>query len=114
MAEKPVTGPAWLERACDWLKGRERQVLYAAAAFHVLVRLLMIVIHALPLWVGETILLKVEPLDPRDLFRGDFVILNYEINRIGPNGVEGLFEDRYGAGEDRPVYVTLVKAADGK
>ncbi len=31
---------------------------------------------------GEEILLKVAPVDPRDLFRGDYVALTYEISRI--------------------------------
>jgi len=36
----------------------------------------------LPIWTGEEIILKTEPVDPRSLFRGNFVRLNYEINRI--------------------------------
>ena len=31
---------------------------------------------------GQEILLKVEPVDPRDLLRGDYVRLGYEISRI--------------------------------
>lgn len=31
---------------------------------------------------GDEILLKTRPVDPRDLFRGDYVILRYEISRI--------------------------------
>jgi len=31
---------------------------------------------------GKEILLKTIPVDPRDLFRGDYVILNYEIAQI--------------------------------
>lgn len=31
---------------------------------------------------GQEILLKTAPVDPRDLFRGDYVILNYEVSRI--------------------------------
>lgn len=31
---------------------------------------------------GEDILLKTEPVDPRDVFRGDYVNLNYEISTI--------------------------------
>ncbi len=31
---------------------------------------------------GREILLKVEPVDPRDLLRGDYVYLSYEISRI--------------------------------
>jgi uncharacterized membrane-anchored protein len=36
----------------------------------------MIALHAAPLWFGETVLLKVEPVDPRGLMRGDYVILS--------------------------------------
>ncbi len=40
---------------------------------------------------GREVLLNVQPLDPRDLFRGDYVTLGYEITRIsgealGPKG----------------------------
>ncbi|MAG11294.1 MAG: hypothetical protein CMI52_00595 [Parcubacteria group bacterium] len=31
---------------------------------------------------GEEVLLKTIPVDPRDLFRGDYVILSYEISRF--------------------------------
>ena len=31
---------------------------------------------------GQAILLDVEPVDPRDLFRGDYVILSYPISRM--------------------------------
>lgn len=32
--------------------------------------------------LGEEIFIKTKPIDPRDLFRGDYVQLNYEINDI--------------------------------
>jgi uncharacterized membrane-anchored protein len=31
---------------------------------------------------GKSVILKTVPVDPRDLFRGDYVILNYEISSI--------------------------------
>ena len=31
---------------------------------------------------GQSVLLRTVPVDPRDLFRGDYVILGYEISRI--------------------------------
>ena len=34
---------------------------------------------------GNEVLLKTMPVDPRDLFRGDYVILRYEINTIDAN-----------------------------
>lgn len=35
---------------------------------------------------GKEVLLKTVPIDPRDLFRGDYVILNYEIAQIPKTG----------------------------
>jgi uncharacterized membrane-anchored protein len=37
--------------------------------------------------MGEEILLKTAPVDPRDLFRGDYVWLSYEISMIDLNNV---------------------------
>ncbi len=31
---------------------------------------------------GREVLLKTQPVDPRDLFRGDYVVLNYEISSL--------------------------------
>ncbi len=35
-----------------------------------------------PLKYGEPVLLKTEPIDPRSLFRGNYVRLNYSISRV--------------------------------
>ena len=37
------------------------------------------------LQTGDEILLKTRPVDPRDLFRGDYVILRYDISTINTN-----------------------------
>ena len=34
---------------------------------------------------GQEVLLKVQPVDPRDLFRGDYVVLRYDITRVDSN-----------------------------
>ncbi|WP_319506474.1 GDYXXLXY domain-containing protein [uncultured Methanolobus sp.] len=34
---------------------------------------------------GKEIVLKTEPVDPRDVFRGDYVILSYEISNLNVN-----------------------------
>lgn len=111
MAENTTTEPGVLGRAWDWLKAHERGVLLTTAALQVVVLGAMIVIRSLPLWLGETVLLRVQPLDPRDLFRGDYVILTYEMNRMP---VEGLPADAYDRHDDRAVYVTLEPEADGR
>jgi uncharacterized membrane-anchored protein len=46
----------------------------------------MIVGHAWPLWTGQTIRLKAIPVDPRDLFRGDYVRLRTPANTLRLDG----------------------------
>ena len=36
---------------------------------------------------GQEVLLKTTPVDPRDLFRGDYVVLRYDISNLNPQGV---------------------------
>lgn len=48
---------------------------------------------------GREVLLKTVPVDPRDLLRGDYVILNYEVAQI-----PSYFRDY---GENKTVYVML-------
>src|SRR5439155_4181677 len=35
--------------------------------------------------VGQIVLLETQPVDPRDLLRGDYVILNYKISDVSAN-----------------------------
>jgi uncharacterized membrane-anchored protein len=42
----------------------------------------MMVRHAWPLWTGTTVVLRAVPVDPRDLFRGEFVRLSTPANRL--------------------------------
>jgi uncharacterized membrane-anchored protein len=62
---------------------------------------------------GEEVMLKVAPVDPRDIFRGDYVILNYEISsqnkerlQLADEGKTAYFM------QGKTVYVMLEK--DGK
>ncbi|NWF94440.1 MAG: GDYXXLXY domain-containing protein [Syntrophaceae bacterium] len=61
-------------------------------------------------WVatGERILLKTAPVDPRDLFRGDYVNLRYDISTIDLEklGVKERFQER------ERVYVVLERNPD--
>lgn len=60
---------------------------------------------------GREVLLKVEPVDPRDLLRGDYVQLGFEISRLP---VE-LIVDRaqFAKGNARPITVRLRREGDG-
>jgi len=117
----PWTGPARLDDAARWLVARERSLLPALAAAQVAVLAGMIALHAAPLMFGETIRLKVEPVDPRDLMRGDYVILSYDISQVPKNGIEGIPDATHPSYlywhrdlEERTIYVTLELDADGK
>lgn len=56
-----------------------------------------------PLWTGQEIRLKVVPVDPRSLFRGNYARLNYDISRIDANDLKGVESPRNG----EIVYVSL-------
>ena len=76
-------------------------------AVQLLVLLSVIGFKQYTVWTGETVLLKVQPVDPRDLIRGDYVIVRYEISDIDTGQI---------AGDDYPygtVYVELREDADG-
>lgn len=53
---------------------------------------------------GRTVTLKVVPVDPRDIFRGDYVILSYDISRLDLSKIDG--EDKFDYNDT--VFVTLV------
>lgn len=54
---------------------------------------------------GREIVLDTVPVDPRSLFRGDYVILNYGISRLDTRKLGG--DDSFERGDT--VYVTLLK-----
>jgi uncharacterized membrane-anchored protein len=118
----PSTGSRWFGSVPAWCNERRLLLLILAGAFQFAVLGAMVVIHAAPLVVGETILLRVEPVDPRDLFRGDYVTLGYSFSRVPPEGIEGIADSRPSHNHYRPsrqpeeqtVYVSLEPEADGK
>ena len=82
----------------------DRVAVAAAVVFQLFILVAMILGRTVPYVGAQTVLLHVEPVDPRDLLRGDYVTLGYAISRI-PAG-------NYQAGQS--VYVTLVPEADGR
>jgi uncharacterized membrane-anchored protein len=112
-----VQPPSRADGFLAWIKGRERLVLLAVVAFQVIVLVAMIGLRVTPLLVGDTIFVRVVPVDPRDLFRGDYVILDYDFSRVPPARIEGLTDSdwqREQQGLGLTVYVTLVPELDGK
>ena len=113
----PPGRPNRIDGALGWLRKRERAVLIAAIGLQVVVLLAMIALRALPLLFGDTVLIRVVPVDPRDLFRGDYVVLGYEFSRVPAAGIDGLPPEIAGVRsrdwEGRTVYVSLAPEPDG-
>ena len=94
-----------------WLKARERKILLITVAAQLVILVGMIALRAVPLVTGQTVLVRVQPVDPRDMFRGDYVILSYDFSRVPEDGIEGLSEKERGSWkkmEGRTVYVPLI------
>jgi len=99
-----------------WLKARERKILLVTVAAQLLILVAMIALRAIPLVTGQTVLVKVAPVDPRDLFRGDYVILSYDFSRVSQEEIDGLSAEERGSWkklEGRAVYVPLVPDSNG-
>ncbi len=62
-------------------------------------------------WTGETVLLKVQPIDPHDLLRGDFATVEYEISRLDPASIA--WDESAGRCCGMPLYVELQQQDDG-
>jgi len=75
----------------------------------------MIVLDGLPLLLGQRVKLNVVPVDPRDLFRGDYVVLGYDFTTGGdriPN-LPLASRDAYRlSGEGEDVYISLTPEGD--
>jgi uncharacterized membrane-anchored protein len=94
---------------------RERKILRVAVLGQLLVLVAMIALRAMPLLTGRTVLVRVQPVDPRDFFRGDYVNLSYEFSRGSVQGVEGLSQSDQIWGSKwagRTVYVPLAPDSD--
>ncbi|MBF0344621.1 MAG: GDYXXLXY domain-containing protein [Nitrospirae bacterium] len=81
------------------------------AAIVLLQILLLTAIVAYKQWwigTGTRVILKTEAIDPRSLFRGDYVVLNYAISTINLESLST--KETYGVGE--PVYVSIQMGSD--
>lgn len=56
---------------------------------------------------GREIVLPIVPVDPRSLFRGDYVRLSYDVSRVPGE----LFKESASSGDK--IYVTIQKTSDG-
>jgi len=83
---------------------KQKQIFYLTIVFWLLIFSGFILFKEYTLRTGTEILLKTEPVDPRDLFRGDYVTLNYEISTLDLDEIPT--EDPYFEYNDR-IYLAL-------
>lgn len=82
----------------------QKKILYLTIVFWLLIFSGFIVYKEYTLRTGTEVLLKTLPVDPRDLFRGDYVTLNYEISTLDMEKIPS--EESYFY-SDEPVYLAL-------
>jgi uncharacterized membrane-anchored protein len=63
----------------------KKRLFFIIGIFWIVLLGVVIVSKEFTLKTGDEILLKTIPIDPRDLFRGDYVVLKYEITNIDEN-----------------------------
>lgn len=82
-------------RFFDWLEKHEIRLLPLSLILPVLVLLSLLFQPLITMQFGETIILQTQPIDPTDLFRGDYVDLFYDINQIDSSKtkIEGIETD---------------------
>lgn len=71
------------------MKQRARLILGLIVLFGIAGTLILYL--SFPLLMGTTIILKTQPVDPFDMFRGQYMTINYEINGVAlpPEAKEG-------------------------
>jgi uncharacterized membrane-anchored protein len=58
---------------------------------------------------GTEVTLQTQPVDPRDLLRGDYVTLSYNISTVSTGELKGTTAEK----RELPVYVKLTRGEDG-
>lgn len=97
------------------MKGRRWLVVAAVAVAAVQIAFLvsMIAGRAAVLRNGQEVVLSVEPVDPRDLLRGDYVILTYNISRLPVALFSGPPTQEAGDRRGRTLFVRLKADEEG-
>ncbi len=89
-----------------------RTFILLAILFQVAVLVFMAAEREYIVRAGETVYLRTAPVDPRDIFRGDYVRLDYDISTIHREQLRGDLID-HGTDNGYEVYAVLSRNADG-
>jgi len=92
------------------MNGIRKKLFILAVILQCFVLLAMITRQEMLLRTGTKVMLKCVPVDPRSLFSGDYVRLNYEISDIEDSKLPG---EKRSYREGDTIYVALVKNRTG-
>ena len=101
----------WVDAVFSRLTRFQRAGVLIAVGLQLAALCGMIVQQMIPHTTGTAVWLKVVPVDPRDMFRGDYVILSYPMSR-NPGDSPAIAQGSERESESA-IYVTLVPDADG-
>jgi uncharacterized membrane-anchored protein len=91
-------------------QGAPKAALFGAAALTELALLtLMVIDRAQILREGTEVILQTRPVDPRDILRGDYVVLNYDISQLPA----GPLQNEPAGARNPIVFVKLAPNRDG-
>ena len=97
-----------------------KKIFLGIGVFWLVLLLGFIGVKEYTLRTGTEVLLKLRPVDPRDLFRGDYVILNYDISNVNVEKVREFMENdtiytrlKLNGGIAEFVSVSKIKPVDG-
>ena len=127
--EMPDFRPAWLEPWVAKLNTIQRPLVFGALALQFAVLGWMVYNHSRPQASGERFLLRCEPVDPRDLMKGDYVILRYGFQNLTDSQRRDLLKEwkemhpslatepdeslSYMLPKDTRIFIPLRKGVDG-
>jgi len=91
------------------MNSRRKILFITAVILQAVILVSMIAKQEILLKTGTKVMLKCVPVDPRSLFSGDYVRLNYEISEIRKGESEAEQKKFDDFSEDDTIYVALIK-----
>lgn len=67
----------------------------------------MLIKAVMPLWTGQDVLIMARAVDPRDLMRGDYVALDYDLNLLKTSKLKSDLKPGMSVNYGEELYVTL-------
>jgi len=104
-AQTVIIWPAWVDRCLAWTNTHGQALLVAMVGMQLAVVGGMVALEQFSMRNAQTVYLQVVPVDPRDFFRGDYVVLGYDFDRVIRRDLPG---------GSNQLFVSLAPSADGK